>query len=177
MRVKKVENIIAEIEFLKWVRKNRNQILTEVFFHLQEIITAIKAEKNREIFGKYRMGEFHDFCIQISHHFGITEKVKGIFEKIIQEQSGFTLDDEPIYELLDIWVEKLSGREIATTELCSELSQLAEESGIIFPYKNVRSFSQKFRNIKSNLEEFFYIKERFGGGRKKYVTISRKEGV
>jgi hypothetical protein len=176
MRVKKLPHFKAEEKFLKWVKVNRNQILSEVFYHLQEIIRALKAERKRELFGKFRMGEFHDFCMQISHHFGIAEKVKGIFEKIIQEQSTFTLEGNSIYELLEIWLDKHSGREISTTELCSELSHLAEKNGILFPYKNnVKSFSQRFTNIKSNLEEFFEIRDRFGGARKKYVTITRKE--
>jgi hypothetical protein len=176
MRVRKLPQFKAEEKFLKWVREHRNQILTEVLYHLQEIISALKAEGDRELFGKFRMGEFHDFCLQISHHFGIAEKVKGILDKIGQEQSTFTLDDEPIYELLEEWVEKHDGREISTTELCSELSKLAEKHNIHFPYKNnVRSFSQKFKNVKSNLEEFFNIQERKGGARKKYVVITRKE--
>ena len=176
MRVKKLSFFKAEEKFLKWVRENRSQILGELFSHLQEILRALKAERNREISGNFRMGEFYEFCMKVSYHFGIEEKVKGIFGKIGQEQSTFALDDEPIYELLDIWLEKNSGREISTTELCSELSQLAEENGILFPYKNrVKSFSQKFKNIKSDLEDFFNMPERFGGARKKYVTITRRE--
>ena len=54
------------------------------------------------------------------------------------------------------------------TDLCKELTDLSEASGIKFAYHGKpRAFAQRMSRLPSNLEDFFVITERQAGGHKK----------
>jgi len=61
---------------------------------------------------------------------------------------------------------------IATGDLCQELTALAEQTNLHFPYAHKpRVLGRRLNNLKSNLEEFFEIVETEGKQRKRYFSF------
>lgn len=166
--------LIGEVKLLSEVVQNRDEIMSEVMRYLQEVVKALKEGENLKVPGAFRMADFFTFAYKIAHYAGIKKTVKRVFDKLSREQSYFTLENEPIFELLLIWAEENEEREVTNTELYKELSDLAEEKRIKSFYKSVRSFSQRLSNLRSNLEEFFDITERPISGNRKVFTYRLK---
>jgi hypothetical protein len=94
----------------------------------------------------------------------------------MQEQSFYALEGSPIFDVLVAWVKENEGQEISGPGLCRGLSEIAERDGYTFIYSGKeRSFVQKFRNLRSNLDEFFEITEKVGRGRRKIYTFTMKQ--
>jgi len=158
--------LIAEIN------DNRNKILYEIVQRLQEVVGWLKDFHSIQESGKFRMADFYRFAMKIARGRGIEDMVIGIFKKLSQEQSTFTLEEDPILDLLMEWVElegsddllepvKNSDREVTNAELCSELAALAEKNNLEFIYKNkTQGFAKRMANLRSNMESFFEISRR-----------------
>jgi hypothetical protein len=102
--------------------------------------------------------------------------MKAIFKKLTSEQSAFTLDGDPIFELLRTWASQHPGREVTNKDLCAELAELAEKIKAPFSYKgNHRGFAQRMCQLRSNLEEFFLITVRSAGGNKTFFTFTLRQ--
>ncbi len=178
MRVNRFTDFKSEKSLLNEVTENRNLIMSEVIYFLQEILKALEAGKGIDDAGSFRMADFADFAIKIGRYSGIESEVRDILEKLSHEQSEFTLEGDPIFELLGIWVtdSRNQGREVTNSELCQELKELSEKEKIFFPYKdNPRGFAQKMKNIRPNLVQFFEIGHRERGGRKVVFSFRLKE--
>jgi hypothetical protein len=126
------------------------------------------------------MADFADFSMTIARYSGIEKEVRAIFDKLSYEQSAFTLEGDPIFDLLSIWIEKPGneGQEITNTDLCEELSKIAEEEKIRFPFRGKhKSFAHRMANLRANLNQFFDITQQTRGGRKTFFTYRRKERI
>ncbi len=178
MKVDRYQSFKAEADVLADVLEQRDQLWTEIVFTLQKIVSALEAEKTTRIEQDLRMGDFGTFCLKVAKHIRPwgQEIVKGIFRKLMREQSYFTLEDDPLFDLLLEWagdpVNK--GLPVSSQDLHRGLKNLAGARDIQFTY-NPRQFGQRMANIKSNLSEFFNITERPGGGHKKIYTFKVKE--
>ena len=123
------------------------------------------------------MADFADFAMKVARHEGREVALQEIFKKMSREQSEFTLEDDPIFDLLLHWVsvDGNSGRFITNKELCEELTKLADELKINFPYRGeARSFTNRMTNIRSNLEEFFVINHKPGPQRSNFYSYELK---
>jgi hypothetical protein len=177
MKVGRFTNWISEKSLLQEVINGRNELISEVTEHLREAVTALKQSHGRNDGSSFRMADFADFAIKIARYAGIENKVHEIFGKLTYEQSAFTLESDPVFDLLNLWIEKPgnSGREITNADLCFELCALAEEKGMEFPYRGkIRSFAQRMANLRANLIQFYDIGQRTGRGRTKYYSFTPK---
>ena len=114
--------------------------------------------------------------MKIAHYGGLEEQVKDIFAKLSREQSCFTLEGNPIFDLLCEWAQDNPEREVTNADLCLELTELAEKDGNRFVYSGkARSFAQRMKNLRANLAEFFEITERKVGGRKTLYSFKLKK--
>jgi hypothetical protein len=158
MKVERYETFRAEKALLDEVLQNRNHIMSEVVRHLQGFVQALRAEQDADDSGIFRMADFAAFAMKVGRHAGVETQLKAIFEKLTSEQSAFTLDGDPIFELLRTWASQNPGREVTNKDLCAELAELAEKTKAPFSYKgNHRGFAQRMFQLRSNLEEFFLI--------------------
>jgi hypothetical protein len=156
MRVGRIRDFKSEKRMISEVLKDRDVIMSEVVHHLQEVVCALRDYKDNKYAKVY-------------------DQVKIIFEKLALEQSYFTLEDDPIFDLLFKWVPENEGREVTSAELCNELTALAIKSKIAFPYEEkVQAFGQRLNNISENLSEFFNMTKRRGQARKAYYSFSLK---
>ncbi len=176
LKVLRFDTFLPETTLLKETIEKRETIWSEILCHLQEVTAALKAEQGRDYAGVFRMGDFSDFAMKVARFAGIEKELEEIFSKLTQEQSMFTLEGDPIYELLCIWAKESNGSEIENKQLCRELSELALRESISFPYKdNARGFAQKMYHLRSNLAEFFEISERSIGSNRRVYSYNLKE--
>jgi hypothetical protein len=173
MRVGRIKKFKSEKRMLSDVRKNRDLIMSEVIRHLQEVVQALRDYKDTEDDVTFRMADFAEFALTVAKHAKFYDQVKIIFEKLTLEQSYFTLEDDPILDLLFKWVPANQEREVTAAELCKELTVLAINNNIEFPYEEkVQSFAQRLNNLHGNLDKFFKITKRRGQARKTYYSFS-----
>lgn len=176
MRLKRFDTFVAEKTMLDEVLRFRNQIMSEVIDHLQRVVQALDKYKGSGFSSTFRIADFADFATKVARFAGIEPAMQSIFDKLSHEQSRFTLEGEQIYELLSEWVQDNEYKEVTTDTLCHELSDVAEKQGGVFIYKGkTRSFAQRLGNLRPNLEEFFHITDREGGGHKKLFSFQLKE--
>lgn len=116
------------------------------------------------------------------------EKITPIFEKLSQAQSEFTLEDDPIFQALEIWIEKErpqselgetdqtnSGKRIASGDLHKELQEVAHSESIEGFPKSSNSFGRRFIAKKSDYRKFFKLTIEKGKGRASFYEISVKQ--
>jgi hypothetical protein len=122
------------------------------------------------------MADFADFAMKVARHVGVEAELQVIFDKLTSEQSAFTLEGEPLFELLCDWASQNAGREVTNKTLCAELAELAEKTKAAFPYEGRhRAFAQHMSQRRPNLQEYFLITERSAGGRKTFFTFTLKQ--
>ncbi len=177
--VDRFETFLPESQLLAEVAQSRDEILTEVIGRLQEIVRVLQDEAGKTYASRFRMADFADFSLRIAHAEGWGERMESILERTRDEQSSFVIQDEPIMDLLEIWLSEKSGanidREVTSAILCQELANIADSEKIDFWYKGkTRSFAQRLRNLKTALRLFYEIHERTGGGRRKYLSFRPK---
>ncbi len=126
-----------------------------------------------------RLGDFAAFAKTFAQRTpALKRRLDDILSNLTEEQSTFTLEGDSVYELLALWLENPlnQGTTITTGDLCRELSALAEEKNLKFPYANKpRVFGRKLNNIKANLEQFFEIEETRGHQSKRFYSFTHRE--
>ena len=178
MKVERFDPFVSEKLLLAEVMEGRDETLSEVIGRLQLIVRALHAEDGVGDSSAFRMADFADFATKVARHEGWEEQLKRIFRKLGHEQSEFTLEGDPIFETLSIWVPENVGCEMTYKELWSELKELAGREGIDFDEyeNNYRGFVRRMPNIRSNLEAFFDIKDIPRGGHRVAHTFRPKQG-
>jgi hypothetical protein len=178
MKVERYSDFKPEGPLLKEVLTNRNQIMTEIAYHIQDAMKALVASHGIDDSSAFRMGDFGSFAIKVARHAGCEEDMKNIFRKLTHEQSAFTLEGEPLFDLLSEWVDTNSGTSVTNAELCQELSKVAEDRGADFYFKGKeRAFAQKMVRIRPNLEQFFEITELPGRSRSRKFQFKPRRGA
>ena len=176
MKAKRFKKFLPENQLIADVLRQRDQIWVELMFQLQHCIHALKEYTKRDFSTAFRMADFADFGLKIAKWGKFDAQLAGIFDKLMQEQSLYALEGTAIFDPLLAWVKEHEGMEITGAGLCRALSETAEHDGYKFAYTGKeRSFVQKFRNLRSNLDEFFDITERTGRGRRKVYTFQIKQ--
>ncbi len=167
---KNESDLLAELVGMK------NQIMYEVIQNIQEIIIALKENKDLKFKHRFRMADFADFATKIGKYAGIEKQIKTAFIKLAEKQVKLVEERDPMLELLFEWVEKNSDQEVTPMELCEQLISLSEESGVKFPYRGKKlSFCQKFRSFLKTWKKYFDIEFYSGGGHKKLYTFTPKK--
>jgi hypothetical protein len=178
LKVERYETFRSENTLLDEVLQNRNQIMSEVVHHLQQVVQALRTGHDADDAGAFRMADFAAFAMKVARHAGVEAQVTAIFDKLTAEQSAFTLEGDPIFELLCAWTSQNSGREVTNKVLCAELAELAEKGKVAFPYQGKhRAFAQHMFQLRSNLKEFFLITARPAGGNTTLYTFTYKQGI
>ena len=171
------ESRISENVIIRQVLENRDRLMTEVIYMLQEAVTALRDSAGVTEHSTFRMADFWDFSIKIARYAGIEAEVINIFHKMSEEQQSMAIEDDSTVLLLAEWAEANSGRKVTSADLCGELDTIAERRKISFRYRgNPMGFAHYLGNMKANLEEHFVIEAFKGSGRIKLFSFSPKNG-
>ena len=148
--------------------------MTEVICHLQEVVRALRDERDNTYCGTFRMADFADFATKIACALGCKDDLEMIFKRLNKEQTAFTLEG-PIFDLLWLWAGSNPDCKVENKLLCKELSHLVEKVGIGFPYTgHPRGFAQRMSQLRSNFAEFFIITEHPIGQNRKAYSYKRR---
>lgn len=175
MRTKRLPDFRSEKDCIDEIGRNRNEIMTYVMYTLQRLLINMVGKEEKALVS-FRMADFGKFALGTASILYAPEDVKVIFDKMSQEQSRFTLENEPIYEILNIWIDENGnqGREVTSAQLYDEFTVIAREHNISFYYRSPRGLAQRLTNIRSNLGIYFNISDRTGGRNVTWYKFERK---
>jgi hypothetical protein len=178
IKTQRFTEFISEKIIIDEILKYRNILWTEIIHNLQTCIKSLYNNRNKVFKTEFRLADFATFAFKV---FDKNEKfVADLFMNLAKAQSSFAIESDTAIELLLLWAENNYNREITSSDLCSELTILAEKKRKYFPFKNnQRGFAQYLKNIRENLKPFLNISYRNCGGRKRlYKFIPRsKENI
>lgn len=155
----------SEHEILSDIYQHRNEILSDIVMMLQELLDSMDSDVSYS--GDVRMADFANFMFKASKADGTHDIVKSILAKLPGIQAEFSLEVDPLVDLLILWCEKNLGRFVTYEELLEGMTKIADDKKIDFFYKNkLRPFANKMASLKSTLEKLFDIEEESKGGHK-----------
>lgn len=171
-RVKRLTQFSSEKNLLDERLSKRDKIWTELLNHLNQIVAILKSN-NLSLKTNYRMSDWAELAWKIAESHNRGDEFLKILSKMQKEQSIFLLEDEPIFQTLEIWLkeENNQGREIIAKTLREELEKIAREEKIFWPYETPMSLAKRLQNILSNLEEFFQIETKSKKGHEKVYSF------
>ncbi|MBU2626254.1 MAG: ATP-binding protein, partial [candidate division Zixibacteria bacterium] len=169
------DQIVSESDLRDEILSIRNQLMTEILYFVQDALKGLRENSKLKVTSSFRMADFASFAIRIAEFGGIRDEIETILRLTEGEQSDFTIEDDPIVDLLKEWTKENITEEITATQLCVELAKIAEDKNIGFYYKGKeRAFAQKFRHLVSDLGEQFEIAHRMVHGGRRLYTIKLK---
>ncbi len=179
LQVPRLERFLPEASLLAELDACRDEAMTEVLGHLQEIVRALRDQAGVARDTTLRMADFADFCLKVAHAGGWGERMERILAGMAREQTEFALEGEQLVELLDAWLAeedgKNVGRPVTTAELHREFEALAPRLGIELRPKNAQSIAQTIRFKGSALREHFEILESKGSGRTRRLSFRPRQ--
>lgn len=170
----RLNSFICEDYFIEQVMANRNVIMSFVIRELQVIIANLYAMKDKILTTKFRMADFATFALKMASNNNEYKAINLILEKMLVNQSAFTIDGDPLVECLYILANENGNRakEYDTRELLSALKSIAVDHRIEdFYYKSPRSLGKKLPTIKEQIKDEILIKKRTGASGKSHYTI------
>lgn len=156
------------------VTEARPQIFGEYLYYVNRIVAEIRAGALREQTDEgSRMADFASLARIVARVLEWEpEAVEDLLAALQSEQAAFFNEEDPLVELLTLWVNYRSnkggsnvGREINLFSLHTELEFIAEPMGITY-YKSARTLAQKLRA--PNIERDFIVEMRAPNGVKSY---------
>jgi DNA primase catalytic core len=157
-RVNRLEKFRKESEILDEILSNRDNLWSELLDDLNLIVKALKEDKERFVSG-FRLADWADLGWRIAKTKGAGNTFIKLLEKMDVAQSEFLLEDNPLFDCLDIWLENTSnrGREVTASQLYNELQIVAEANKVTFPFKSARSLGMHLQSIQSDLGHYYQI--------------------
>jgi len=174
-QVERLPKFRSEAKIIGEILEHRDELWSELLNDLNMIVTALERDKE-PFLTSHRMADWAELAWRIAKTQGQGDRFIELLEKMDRAQSEFLLEDEPIYQCLEVWLPDNIGRTVTTGELFEEFKKVAEANGITFYYENARSFGMRLRNIYSNLAEFFDVQVETGRSRRKKYSFSPKSG-
>ena len=158
LRTRRLEGFIRESKLLAEVLQCRNQLMSELLEELQAIVGHLASAAEIPSVS-IRMADFASFALQVGALWGCREEIEETFQKLEQAQIELVTEEEPIVQMLEYWLEdKLNhGRVVDCKTLYRELSVLARERRLKWPYQSSRSLAQRLHHLRDNLKLAFDV--------------------
>lgn len=178
-RLKRFEKFIPERILLEQIIKNRNALMTQIAHDLNSIVNEVNSPINTETETDFRMADFAILGEKIWRAIGGdsgVEKFKAVISKMKLAQEAFSVEDDPLPDLITEWIEKNPcSTGITASKLFPQLKAIADEQHIPFNLKSVRSLGRQLSMIRQPLLELCGIKTSSyqGRGRTKYWVFSQ----
>lgn len=160
---------------------HRNEMLSELIDTIRESIPFITPDQ--EYKGKFRMMDFANLGFKLCKITGDEHRWGLILDKMVGEQQGFSVEDNSIVDLLDIWVreqEKFGkySEGVTATDLFKDIKNICDREfgahSSVFSIKQPIGLGKFINKHLKALQAHFYIKVGNSGNRKVYI-IRRKD--
>jgi hypothetical protein len=169
LHVERLHEFGAESTLLSELTARRNELMTELVGELQRVLVALDKTKGKAYPTTFRIADFAQFVLRAADAEGRLEEAQVMFERLAGEQLAFTVQDDPILELLEDWVFDHAGEEVTTARLFDSLRSLAMNSHPprAFDCKSAVAFGQYLQSHRATLTTLFGAEDRTAGGRKR----------
>jgi hypothetical protein len=172
--VERLETFGAESELLSALSAQRNVLMTELVGQLQRVLAALHKNNGKFYPSSFRIADFAQFVLKVADAEGRLVEAEAMLKRLSEEQLAFTVQDDPVIELLELWVKGHAGQEVTTAELYSALRTMACSSHPqrSFDFKSAVSFGQYLQSNRATLKALFGATDRTVGGRKRLWQFS-----
>ncbi len=174
--VARIEDFISDEELDRKILTSRDRLWTSMLNDLNAMVGNFK--RHYEIRrSSSRLADFNQLGANIAAHFGKPKTFKRIMDTLSMGQSLFVLQDDPLFHLLELWLDKKgnSGRRLLALQLHSELANLAFLKDIKWTYPTPRGLAKRLNNILPNLRQFFDVSTDVKGGNRRYYVFKHKD--
>lgn len=172
--LKTLDQKISEQYLLDELCQNRDRFMSWLLLQLQEILQMLSQTENfPAVQTNLRMADFASFMLRLAMADGEEASVQKLLDKLVTSQSHFTLEQDPLFELLDMVAERYPKQAFKTAELHAKLKDLAAANAIKYSYASPNSLGQKLGHVKNNLAQFLNMTIHEGAGNTKFYEFSR----
>jgi hypothetical protein len=167
--VSRLKTFEAEAELLGELTAQRDVLMTELVGQLQRVLGALHKNKLKAYSTNFRIADFAQFVLRVADADGKLPEAQAMFERLGEEQLAFTVQDDPVIELLEDWVIDHAGEEVTTAQLFASLQAVAVLSHPrrSFDVKSSVAFGQYLQSHRATLKALFGAEDRTAGGRKR----------
>jgi len=162
-----LEKFIPENQLLQEVVEHRNEIYTELFDNLNEIVKHLKIDKE-VLLEKFRIADFAQLAWKIGKIVGVEDQIVNVLKKMQSEQSKFSIDGNLVYQALEAWLEadfRNNGRWVTALELFNELKDEKVAKFVTKQCASPNSLAQHLKNTASSIKQFINMEENKQKGR------------
>ncbi len=153
LRVDRIDPYTPESQILASIDEARPKIWEELLSTLQRIVRALESAIAHP--SSHRLADFASLALNIGPVLGIEENdVRVLLEGMDSEKAEFALEHNPLYHLLEEWLEKkgMNDRQwITTKDLFDEMQELVP-SKEKFPKKNAAALGRELGKMKPELK-------------------------
>jgi len=166
---KKITRRIQPEKFHRDIEQARDAIWEELLVNLNSIIHLLRSQRNYSPPCVFRVADWETFVRKICVGYPWEEYYNNIAEKMNIEKDKFTLEDDPLYILLEnrVIVDNNYIEDKSASELFEILGKDAEGQRmyILFHkwYKSPISMGKRIKNVKDELRRVFVVETRPGG--------------
>ena len=177
-RVETLESCLSEYDIYEHLLKHRNDLWSELIRDLNNIVAALVTDKE-PFASKWRMADWATLGWRISKTSDSADVFLDLLNKMKVAQAEFLLEDDPIAETLEYWLQdsKNPGREVTSGELYKEFIRVAEEDKI--PLDKVCSspsaFGKKLKGLTKSLQNFYRVEINVDARNRRYYKFTPKE--
>lgn len=170
--LKTLDQKISEQYLISNILTHRNQFMSWLLLRLQELLRTLEQTTDQTAFQTgFRMADFATFMLRLASSEGAQARVTSMLERLVTVQSQFTLEQDPLFELLTIIATNHPAKPFTTAELHQALTQIAAQTGIRYTYKSANSLGQKLTHLKANIEQLMNMHVNQGSGNTKLYSF------
>jgi len=166
---------ISEQRLNEHTLRQRNTFMSWLLLRLQDIIRALqRTEEMPTVETELRMADFATFLIRITRADSqeAETEARAILDKLVKEQSQFTLESDPLFLMLEVVAVKYPNQPFTTKELFTQLKVLSESDTIPFGYKSPVSLGQKLSQLSANINQFIKMEDTLISGNQRVYRLS-----
>ena len=159
-RVETLEACLSEYKIFEHLLEHRNDLWSELIRDLNNIVAALAVD-SEPFTSKWRMADWATLGWRIAKTDDAADVFVELLNKMTVAQAEFLLEDDPIAECLDYWLQNTQnvGREITSGELYKEFINVAEDNNI--PLKEAVSspsvFGKKLKGLSKSIQNFYQV--------------------
>jgi hypothetical protein len=127
----------------------RDNLMAEVIVRCQKILQGLYAKRAQSYSSSFRIKDFGRFCLATADAEGWHSKMTDIFARVAEEQSETSLEGNPIYGILRLWIgvnSKNLFNPISAADLDRGLAEIADSAGIHYSARSNPPFLSRLLN-------------------------------
>ncbi len=175
--LERLAKFIPEIKLRQDISQSRDLLWSDIINRLNRLLHFLSTSTDELKDNPYRMADFADLGWRIAKSINREEEFLRILNKMQAKQSEFSAEQDPLFYLIDIWLEDKPGQcsgALLVKDLFSELKEVAEKHKLPFYYKSPMSLALTISNILLDLKTHFDIKEKDMPSNERFYTFSKK---